>query len=142
MKNVITTGENCPLTVGRVQIIPVTPVPKPRMTQRDRWKVRPPVARYRAFCDQVRLHDTKVPACGAHIIFVMPMPQSWSSKKKALHLGKAHLQTPDADNLMKALLDAVYDEDSGVWDVRATKVWGYEGKIIIKQTDEPVFQID
>ncbi|MBA7526214.1 hypothetical protein ES705_18375 [subsurface metagenome] len=30
------------------------PVPKPRMTQRDQWEVRPSVARYREYADAVR----------------------------------------------------------------------------------------
>ena len=34
--------------------IPVTPVSKPRMTQRDKWKKRPCVLRYRAYCDALR----------------------------------------------------------------------------------------
>ena len=35
-------------------IFRVTPIGKPRMTQRDRWKKRPPVVRYHAFKDQLR----------------------------------------------------------------------------------------
>lgn len=38
----------------RIIEYPIVPVPKPRMTQRDKWQKRPAVMRYRAFCDEVR----------------------------------------------------------------------------------------
>lgn len=110
---------------------PITPVPKPRMTQRDRFRLRPPVLRYRAFCDEVRLRKISIPPAGAHITFVLPMPKSWSKAKRQQQLGKPHLQKPDTDNLIKAVLDAVHEEDQGIWDIRGTKVWGNEGQIII-----------
>lgn len=109
----------------------ITPIPKPRMTVRDKWKQRPPVLRYRAFCDEVRLTRISLPDCGWHVTFVLPMPASWSKKKKAEMSGKPHQQKPDADNLLKALMDAIYDEDCAVWDVRVTKLWGETGLINI-----------
>jgi hypothetical protein len=36
--------------------------------------------RYRMFCDEARLHGIRVPENGAHITFVLPMPQSWSKR--------------------------------------------------------------
>ncbi|MBG3071635.1 RusA family crossover junction endodeoxyribonuclease, partial [Proteus mirabilis] len=47
--------------------------------------------------------------------------------------GKPHQQKPDKDNLEKALLDAIFDDDSRVWDGRVTKVWGERGQIIIQE---------
>ena len=47
--------------------------------------------------------------------------------------GSKHEDKPDLDNLLKALGDALYDNDSCIWDVRITKIWGYEGKIVIKE---------
>ncbi|MBH2937751.1 RusA family crossover junction endodeoxyribonuclease [Serratia marcescens] len=111
----------------------IIPVPKPRMTQRDRWALRPPVLRYRAFCDEVRHNRISLPESGYHVTFVMPMPPSWSKKKRAEMVGKPHQQKPDADNLLKALMDAIYSEDCAVWDVRVTKRWGNAGEIIIKE---------
>ncbi|MGQ1888278.1 RusA family crossover junction endodeoxyribonuclease [Serratia marcescens] len=99
---------------------PITPIPKPRMTQKDRWAKRPPVLRYRAFCDEVKLNR-------------ISLPDSWSKKKRAEMAGKPHQQKPDADNLLKALMDAIYSEDCAVWDVRVTKRWGNAGEIIIKE---------
>lgn len=72
-----------------------------------------------------------LPECGYHIVFVMPMPPSWSAKEKARMDGAPHQQTPDKDNLEKALLDAVFGQDKHVWDGRVSKLWGYEGAIRI-----------
>jgi len=36
------------------------------------------------------------------------------------------------DNLHKALMDAVFEEDSAVWDARITKIWGEKGQIRIE----------
>jgi Holliday junction resolvase RusA-like endonuclease len=101
------------------------------MTQRDRWAKRPAVLRYRAFCDEVRAAGVELYPCGLHITFILPMPKSWSKRKRADMDGQPHQQRPDADNLCKAIFDAVYDEDCGIWDFRVTKLWGEEGAIII-----------
>lgn len=113
----------------------IDPVPKPRMTQRDKWAERPVVTHYFAFCDLMRLFANKnkfeMPASGAHLIFHIPMPKSWSDKKKELMLGKPHQQKPDIDNLEKAVLDALCKDDSYIWDLRKTKVWATAGKIVV-----------
>ena len=110
----------------------ITPTPKPRMTQRDKWKKRPATLKYFAFKDECRLKGVYLPKCGAHITFVIPMPKSWSKKKKESQNNSAHQQRPDVDNLLKALMDAVYGEDCGVYDVRISKYWGINGKIIVE----------
>jgi Holliday junction resolvase RusA-like endonuclease len=110
----------------------ITPVPKPRMTQRDKWSRRAPVLRYRAFADECRKLGVFVPECNYHVTFILPMAATWTKKKKALMNGKPHQQTPDKDNLEKALLDAVHKQDCAVWDGRATKLWGEVGMIIIE----------
>lgn len=117
-----------PTTVTEYEI---TPIPKPRQTRADKWKQRPAVLRYRAFADEVRLCGVNLPECGYHVTFVLPMPASWSKKKRDEMSGMPHQQRPDKDNLEKALLDAVYSDDSRVWDGRVTKVWGEKGKIIV-----------
>jgi len=85
--------------------------------------------RYRAFADEVRRLGIEIPESGATVIFGMPMPKSWSKKKKAVFLGKAHQQKPDIDNLLKAILDAIFKDDSGVWDIHAVKIWADVGYI-------------
>ena len=110
----------------------ITPLPKPRMTQADSWKQRPCVQRYWAFKDEVQVRGVRVPFGGAHVTFVLPMPKSWSKGKKRIMDGKPHRAKPDIDNLLKGLLDAVYpDDDSAVWDIRATKRWGEQGMILL-----------
>lgn len=115
-----------------IKFYPIVPVAKPRQTQSDRWKKRPVVMRYRAFCDDLRARNCTFPESGSHVVFHMPMPASWSKKKRSEMLGQPHQQKPDVDNLAKALLDAVLDDDSGVWDMRTTKRWSEIGYIEIR----------
>ena len=116
---------------------PIVPVTKPRMTRRDKWlsPPRPGVAQYRAFKDEVKLRRITLPDHGYHVTFILPMPDSWSNNKKAEFDGAPHRQTPDKDNLEKALLDAIFGDDSHIWDGRVTKLWGAEGRIIIETPD-------
>ncbi len=110
----------------------ITPVPKPRQTRADKWKQRPPVMRYRAFADEVRLKlPTDIDFSNVAILFILPMPKSWSKKKKGKMGLTVHRQTPDIDNLCKALLDAYHKDDSGIYCLRAAKIWGYDGSIHI-----------
>ncbi|MGQ0329406.1 RusA family crossover junction endodeoxyribonuclease [Citrobacter portucalensis] len=112
---------------------PITPVGKPRMTCADKWKKRPEVLRYRAFCDEVRLQGIELPESDAHVTFILPMPASWSKKKRADFNGKPHQIKPDFDNMMKALMDAIYENDAHIWDARVSKLWGETGRIIIEE---------
>jgi len=114
-----------------VKVYPITPMGKPRMTASDKWKKRPCVVRYREFKDEVRRHRVTLEDSCCHIVFVLPMPQSWSGKRKAENFFSPHKSRPDKDNLEKALFDALFSEDSHIWDGRASKVWGYEGSILI-----------
>lgn len=119
-----------------MNIYDIVPIPKPRMTQRDKWQQRDCVMKYRAFKDECRMFDVVIPEAGSQVIFVLPMPKSWSKKKKDDMDGKPHRAKKDVDNLLKALLDAVFPDDSSVWDIRITKRWGESGKIIILGADE------
>lgn len=110
-------------------ILPIEPVPKPRMTQRDRWAKRPAVVRYYAFCDELRaLYKGEVPE-QVMLVFNVPMPKSWSKTKQLEMEGQPHKQRPDIDNLVKAVLDALCEDDSYVHTVVATKIWAKEGSI-------------
>jgi len=111
---------------------PILPVPKPRMTQRDKWTKRDCVIRYLAFKDECKLRKVVLSVSGAHVTFILPMPESWSKKMKTFMDGKPHQLRPDRDNLEKALLDALYKNDAIVWDCHTTKRWGRKGKIIIE----------
>ena len=67
------------------------------------------------------------------LIFFIPMPESWSKKKKEQLCGTLHEQKPDIDNLTKSLFDALCDEDSHIALIKGplTKIWADEGKIAI-----------
>lgn len=117
--------------------ISINPVGKPRQTQSDRWKKRPVVMRYRAYADELREKwsqetEEAVPD-SLFLIFQIPMPGSWSAKKKAAMMGTPHQQKPDIDNLVKAFLDALCEDDSYVWRVVAVKQWAYTGSIEISR---------
>lgn len=114
----------------------LTAVPKPRMTSSDRWKKRLCVTRYWEFKDKVKNLGITLPESGYHVIFILPMPESWSKKKRESMRGSPHQQKPDKDNLEKGLLDAVFGEDCKVWDGRVSKHWGEKGMIIIKTEDK------
>jgi len=107
------------------------------MTRADRWKKRPCVLRYFEFADKMKLRSKQVGCELGHVLsctFILPMPKSWSKKKRAEMDGKPHQQRPDLDNLLKALKDSLLDEDCVVWKYEEIeKRWGDLGKIIIKE---------
>jgi len=109
----------------------ITPFPKPRMTVSDKWKKRKCVLAYRAFCDEVRLKSVDIDPEGYWIEFILPVPKGLSKKERAARLGAPHRQKPDKDNLEKALLDAVFKEDSICWRGGCSKTWAASGAIIV-----------
>ena len=115
--------------------IPVDPVSKPRMTQRDRrLPKRPAVERYHNFCDILRPYSVPFQKSSRlSIVLELPMPKSWSNKKRLAMDGKPHQHRPDLDNLVKAVLDAFFEEDKQIYDVRGTKFWKVKGSILISE---------
>jgi Holliday junction resolvase RusA-like endonuclease len=117
----------------------VNPVAKPRMTRRDVWAHRGCVDHYYVYKDLLVFATKKkkfILPDSFKVEFFMPMPFTWSEKKKLLMLGKPHQQRPDLDNLVKGLLDALRSEDKYIWHVDASKIWWEEGKIIIYDIKE------
>lgn len=113
--------------------LPLNPIPKPRMTRADRWKKRPATDRYWAFKDELNSLARGKLDPRFDIEFHVPMPKSWSFKKQLEMNGQPHQQKPDIDNYLKAFMDALCEDDSYVYDVRAQKFWSVEGKIIITE---------
>ncbi len=115
----------------------IRPVPKPRMTQRDRWAERPVVVRYFNYVDDIKAKAelmglTTLPYRIKSIKYIMPIPKTWPKKEVPAMINQPHLQKPDIDNLRKALQDAICKEDSHISYIgHEEKVWGKEGKIII-----------
>lgn len=112
-------------------VLDITPVPKPRMTQRDRWARRPAVSRYRDYKDELWRFGVRALPEALGVIFTLPMPQSWSNRKRTRHAGSPHKSRPDLDNLIKGLLDAILEEDSGIHRMTARKIWGATGSLTI-----------
>jgi Holliday junction resolvase RusA-like endonuclease len=102
----------------------ITPIPKPRMVRSDSWKKRPIVLSYWAFKKELEPE--------INIVFYLPMPESWSKKKKAEMDGKPHQQTPDGDNMIKSLQDCLCEQDNFIWKVSYEKRWSYKGKIVFR----------
>lgn len=113
----------------------IKPEPKPRMTVRDKWAKRAPVLRYWAYCDKLRLLAKQkkftMPDSNYWLTFHLPMPESWSEKRKLSMIGQPHQQKPDKDNLEKGFLDALCEKDQTIWDGRVSKYWAREGFITI-----------
>lgn len=126
--------------------IEVTPMGKPRQTQRDKWDKRACVVRYRDLADQLRavarLTGYKLTEA-LYVDFYLPMAKSWSKKKKAEKLGSPHDQKPDIDNMCKTVMDALSKEDKGVYECFARKFWsesGRPGRIIFYPSAELFLQ--
>jgi len=121
--------------IAKEMCLNIIPVSKPRMTQSDRWKKRLVVLQYWAYRDEIfygALAQGYRPSFELMMEFVLPMPKSWSKSKKGKMVGEPHQQTPDIDNLEKACLDSLFDDDKKVHKIMASKIWGYSGKLIIK----------
>lgn len=123
-----------------IYVFNVEPIGKPRMTQSDKWNDRKAVTEYWAFKDQLNymanLQKFRI-GKSIEVIFLLPMPASWSGKKRLEMLGLSHETKPDTDNLLKAFCDALTDDDSSIWEKKASKFWWNEGKIVVVR-NEPV----
>lgn len=123
----------------------VIPVGAVRMTRSDKWKTNPnhsdPMKRQRKavkmYFDfknvltlQANLMKFKL---GEYLdaVYFMPMPDSWSEKKKERMNGFPCKVKPDTDNITKAIKDALKKNDSDVWWEKAEKRWAYRGSILI-----------
>jgi len=121
----------------------ITPIGKPRMTQRDKW-LNPPrkcITKYRLAKHGIQFYANEQNFTLPEIInvtFVLPITPSWSKKKKVAMLGQPHRQKPDLDNILKFLMDSLLPEggDEVVHTICAKKIWGEEGRVIIITEDD------
>jgi Holliday junction resolvase RusA-like endonuclease len=65
------------------------------------------------------------------IVFLIPMPFTWSEKKKVKHNKTKVMKRPDLDNLVKAFMDALSVEDGYVWKITAEKRYSFNGSILV-----------
>lgn len=114
------------------------PIGKPRMTRRDKWKQRPCVMGYRAWCDGLREAAGvrgKAKLTTPTILIVhayFGFPSSWDEKKRLQHFNQPHTQKPDSDNILKAVSDALFQNDEMVFSQAIEKTWQDERGARIK----------
>lgn len=127
----------------------VVPFAAPRMTQSDKWKVNPnhhdinkrqrkPVTQYFEYKNELLRQATLMQfeiKSVLDVLFLMPMPDSWSVKKKSRMNGLPCKVKPDTDNLTKAIKDTFCKNDSNIWKENAEKRWAYKGSVIIYDCD-------
>lgn len=109
------------------------------MTQSDKWRRRPCVVKYHEFKDFMRLQALSsnfILPDEFRVTFGIPFPRSFSKSKQESLVGKpcqlVH-KTGDVDNYVKALMDALRQEDNSVWHVDMRKIWALgEGFIDIQ----------
>ena len=123
----------------------IDPCPAPRMTRSDKWKLDPNhpdpkkrqrecVRKYFAFKNFIKWEsfNKKYKLSEIlNIIFIIPMPESWSKKKRLQMDGQPHKVKPDCDNMEKSWLDSFDGDDGFVWNIHAIKIWGLKGQIIV-----------
>lgn len=126
--------------------VPFAAVGKPRMTQRDRWSKRTHVVAYRAWCDELRLavqQQIGSPPPADQVIALdwlatFAPPPSWSKRRKLACVGQLHRETPDRDNIDKAILDCLWPKtkgeqgDEAIASGRLRKVWGFHPSLVIE----------
>lgn len=102
-----------------------------RLTQRSLWTPR--AKKYASYKEAIRGHlgGSELPEV-LDLEFHIPMPKSWSNKKREATRGEPHRSRIDLDNAIKGVLDAYGVEDAHVHTLTARKYWQDEGKIIIK----------
>jgi Holliday junction resolvase RusA-like endonuclease len=129
----------------RFYLFDIVPISAPRMTQSDRWRTnpehedinkrqRPVVTKYFAYKNelvaQAKSMNYEIKPV-LDVLFIIPMPNSWSGKKKERMNGLPCKVKPDTDNLLKAIKDTFCKNDSHIWRETAEKRWGHRGSIII-----------
>ena len=99
------------------------PKAKPRMTRQDKWMKRPIVVQYRLWEDECKA-VIAVPngPLAITLKFFLPVPPSWSSKKRNSARGLPHTLKPDLDNLIKGC-DGFIHNDQRITRIVAAKYY-------------------
>lgn len=131
----------------RFYLFDVIPIGAPRMTQSDKWKTNPNhidpnkrqravVTNYFAFKNTLLWQAKEMNFELGQIldaVYLIPMPNSWSEKKKERMNGLPCEVKPDTDNITKGVKDTFRKNDSDIWYEKAQKHWAYKGSIILFQ---------
>lgn len=123
--------------------IDIDPMGAVRTTQRAKFK-DPAALRYGSYKQFIALNLRKVFRAATKqpvdvtVLFIMPIPQSWSKKRQAAAVGMYHTSKPDLDNLIKGCFDAantiVWQDDNQVVKCNAMKIYGTHAGIEIQVT--------
>jgi len=120
---------------------PITPCPAPRQVRKDIWDPSPSVQRYRAFKDEVRAQKVKISAT-PFVVFYMPMPDSWTGKRRDRYRMATHLTPPTLGDLLDGLFEAVFETDySHLAAVQGLKFWADTGSILVGEIDHTVLMM-
>lgn len=123
----------------------IIPMGAPRMTQSDKWKTNPNhtdpnkrqreiITKYFKFKDTLRWQSKSMGyefSNHLDVVFIVPIPDSFSEKKKQRLNGTPVKTKPDIDNYVKAFMDSLKLEDGDVWYIKAIKVYGFKGSILV-----------
>lgn len=112
----------------------IEPMGAVRLSRQDKFAPSKRANKYFRYGADIRALGVTMPEV-PRLVFTLPMPPSWSKKKKDLMRGKPHLSKPDCDNLLKGLQDSIYykRDDAHVWCGWMEKRWGDEGSIEITE---------
>lgn len=123
----------------RTFTIPGEPISAPRMTRRDKWAKRPCVVKYFAWRDLARLSARRLPdpelVEHIEVSALFPLPR----RPRAGQVnGGPHRQKPDVDNILKAVLDALFGQDQAIPSAKITKSYNrYPGTVVTITWSEP-----
>lgn len=123
-------------------IVPIRPVPKPRMTRKDKWSKRPVVVNYYKFADALKEHvgETVIRSlnsslvCELQVVARFAPAKSLSQKARIELVGDGnnfHRQRPDCSNILKGVEDILFEHDEEIPDVRCRKYWADQDSIEI-----------
>jgi Holliday junction resolvase RusA-like endonuclease len=69
--------------------------------------------------------------------FTPPTSKAWPKRRRCDAIGTKHRAKPDFDNIAKALVDALWKEDSGIADAAVHKRWSWDDRLEVAIALEP-----
>ena len=123
-------------TVAKTIPMPAFGKARPRVTQNGTYMPKA----YQQQVEQLRWAFGSVPAGLVHVSVtaVRQVPKSWSKAKQTAAHGRYAKPKPDVDNIVGAVMDALFEDDDRVISVFCEKIWGdeYALKIEVAPADE------
>ena len=111
---------------------------RPRATKQGRVYTPAETVSFERTVGQIAAQQFPAPITGPvklTIAATFQPAKSWSKKKTADHLGRAHTQRPDLDNIAKAIKDGLnriaWADDSQVAEMTCRKVWGPTAQTVV-----------